>query len=77
MRLPKPNWIDQSQAEADKKSAGCLQCHAGVEKMHASQNVVLGCTDCHGGNATPGLTQTPGARRAAQSGFLAKLREPE
>ncbi len=25
--------------------------------MHASKNVVLGCTDCHGGSATPGLTQ--------------------
>jgi hypothetical protein len=25
--------------------------------MHASPNVVLGCIDCHGGNATPGLTQ--------------------
>jgi len=55
--LPKPNWIDQSQADADKKSRGCLECHAGVEPMHASPNVVLGCTDCHGGNATPGLTQ--------------------
>jgi hypothetical protein len=55
--LPKPNWIDQSQADADKKSRGCLECHAGVEPMHASKNVVLGCTDCHGGNATPGLTQ--------------------
>jgi len=56
--LPKPNWIDQSQADADKKSRGCLECHAGVEPMHASKNVVLGCTDCHGGNATPGLKQT-------------------
>jgi hypothetical protein len=55
--LPKPNWIDQTQAEADKKSRGCLECHAGVEPMHASPNVVLGCTDCHGGNPTPGLTQ--------------------
>jgi hypothetical protein len=55
--LPKPNWIDQSQAEADQKSRGCLECHAGVEPMHASKNVVLGCTDCHGGNAAPGLTQ--------------------
>ena len=55
--LPKPNWIDQSQADADKKSRGCLECHAGVEPMHVSKNVVLGCTDCHGGNATPGLTQ--------------------
>jgi hypothetical protein len=56
--LPKPNWIDQSQADADKKSRGCLECHAGSEPMHASKNVVLGCTDCHGGNATPGLKQT-------------------
>jgi hypothetical protein len=56
--LPKPNWIDQSQAVADKKSRGCLECHAGVEPMHASKNVVLGCTDCHGGNPTPGLKQT-------------------
>ena len=56
--LPKPNWIDQSQADADKKSRGCLECHIGVEPMHASKNVVLGCTDCHGGNATPGLKQT-------------------
>ena len=56
--LPAPNWIDQSQADADKKSRGCLECHAGSESMHASKNVVLGCTDCHGGNATPGLKQT-------------------
>ena len=56
--LPKPNWIDQTQAEADKKSRGCLECHAGSESMHASKNVVLGCTDCHGGNSTPGLKQT-------------------
>lgn len=51
------NWIDQTPAEAFKKSRGCLECHAGAEDMHQSPNVVLGCTDCHGGNATPGLTQ--------------------
>src|SRR5438477_5893355 len=50
-------WVDQTQAEADAKSAGCLQCHQGVEPMHASPNVVLGCTDCHGGNAKRGLTK--------------------
>jgi hypothetical protein len=55
--LPQPNLIDQSQAEADRKSRGCLECHAGSEPMHASNNVVLGCIDCHGGNSTPGLTQ--------------------
>lgn len=63
--LPKPastkigsrNLIDQTSAEAMLKSAGCLECHSGIEDMHSSPNVVLGCTDCHGGNATPGLTQ--------------------
>src|SRR5450432_3281593 len=55
--LPQPNWIDQSQLDGDKKSRGCIECHIGVEPMHSSKNVVLGCTDCHGGNAAPGLTQ--------------------
>ena len=49
--LPPRNRIDQTQAQADAKSIGCLECHHGVEPMHkAEQNVVLGCTDCHGGN---------------------------
>jgi len=49
--------IDQTWESARKKSAGCLECHKGIDtlSMHASPNVVLGCTDCHGGNATPGL----------------------
>jgi hypothetical protein len=57
--LPPPNRIDQTLQEAARKSAGCIQCHTGIENpsMHVSKNVVLGCTDCHGGNATPGLTQ--------------------
>src|SRR4051794_11385081 len=55
--IPTRNWIDQSQAQANAKSVGCLECHHGVEPMHkAAQNVVLGCTDCHGGNPTRGLT---------------------
>ena len=54
--LPAPNWIDQSHAAADAKSAGCLECHQGIESMHSSPNVVLGCTDCHGGNAALNLT---------------------
>ena len=33
------------------KSEGCLSCHLGVEKMHASRAVKLGCTDCHGGDS--------------------------
>ena len=53
---PPRNWVDQTQAQADAKSVGCNQCHAGVEPMHSSPAVVLGCTDCHGGNASRGLT---------------------
>src|ERR1041385_4637720 len=55
--LPQRNRIDQTHAEAARKSNGCLQCHAGIEPMHSSPNIVLGCIDCHGGNATPGLTK--------------------
>src|SRR5688572_3083221 len=49
--LPKPNWIDQSADDVLRKSRGCIECHAGVEPMHTSPSVMLGCTDCHGGNA--------------------------
>src|SRR5262245_47489331 len=49
------NRIDQTPSEAQAKSAGCIECHTGVNEMHHSPNVVLGCTDCHGGNPTPGL----------------------
>src|ERR1043165_5319086 len=52
---PRQNWIDQSQAAADAKSSGCIQCHAGVEPMHKAAHVVLGCTDCHGGNPARNL----------------------
>jgi len=62
--LPKPaiqlkrSLVDQTLEDARTKSAGCLECHKGIDmlSMHASPNVVLGCTDCHGGNPTPGLT---------------------
>ncbi|HVS33753.1 MAG TPA: hypothetical protein VMS98_20120 [Thermoanaerobaculia bacterium] len=43
--------MGQTQAQADEKSSGCLSCHEGIEPMHASAAVKLGCTDCHGGNA--------------------------
>ena len=53
---PAPSLIDQSHAAAARKSAGCIECHANIEDMHASPHVVLGCIDCHGGDPTPGLT---------------------
>src|SRR5688572_25516184 len=42
----------QTQATADQKSQGCLSCHEGVEPMHVSGAVRLGCVDCHGGDPT-------------------------
>ena len=42
----------QSLSSANQKSAGCLSCHTSTDSltMHDSPAVVLGCTDCHGGN---------------------------
>jgi hypothetical protein len=44
----------QSWPDADSKSAGCISCHTegDARTMHVSEAVVLGCTDCHGGNAS-------------------------
>lgn len=44
----------QSLAEAEAKSAGCRGCHTRSDHatMHANPGVVLGCTDCHGGDAS-------------------------
>ncbi len=43
----------QSQQTADLKSYGCVSCHTTTDasSMHNSPSVVLGCTDCHGGNS--------------------------
>jgi hypothetical protein len=41
-----------SQAQADAKNPGCLSCHTATDRrsMHASDDVLLSCVDCHGGN---------------------------
>ncbi|WP_192803462.1 hypothetical protein, partial [Streptococcus agalactiae] len=40
--------------EAFAKTEGCMSCHTQTDEhtMHANPGVVLGCTDCHGGDAT-------------------------
>jgi hypothetical protein len=45
---------DQSLADAERKSAGCLGCHERTDRltMHDNGAVKLGCTDCHGGDAS-------------------------
>ncbi len=43
----------QTAADASAKSEGCVTCHTATDhaSMHANPAVVLGCTDCHGGDA--------------------------
>jgi hypothetical protein len=55
----------ESEPEAQAASAGCISCHAGIEhpNMHAEETVVLGCADCHGGNAS---VMAAGARGSAE-----------
>ncbi|MEE8524676.1 MAG: hypothetical protein V3T72_12150, partial [Thermoanaerobaculia bacterium] len=43
--------LRQTPEAAAAKSRGCLVCHGGIEKAHASEAVKLGCVDCHGGDA--------------------------
>ncbi|MEI6653518.1 MAG: hypothetical protein WCP45_02015 [Verrucomicrobiota bacterium] len=54
--IPKANKVDQSKAAVSLKSRGCIACHKNSNDPHASEFVRLGCTDCHGGDPTPGLT---------------------
>jgi len=41
----------QSKQQAAAKSNSCISCHSDVGTMHPPNTVVLGCVDCHGGNA--------------------------
>src|SRR5436309_5717364 len=43
----------QTAEGARRASAGCMSCHTATDSptMHSSPGVILGCTDCHGGNA--------------------------
>ena len=44
----------QSMAAAMEKSVGCQSCHTTTDSMtmHESPGVILGCTDCHGGDSS-------------------------
>jgi hypothetical protein len=49
-----PAPMSQSREQVIAKSDGCSSCHVRTDEpsMHASSAVQLGCTDCHGGNAS-------------------------
>lgn len=73
----------ESRTEADGKSAGCIGCHTASDalSMHKSKAVVLGCTDCHGGDATmtvaAGLKPTDAAYVAVRDRAHVLPRYPE
>jgi hypothetical protein len=56
----------QSPQTADFKSFGCVSCHTETDakSMHDSPSVVLGCTDCHGGNSSIGKDDEAALERA-------------
>lgn len=45
------NLFGENKEEAMRRSAGCLDCHKGIEDMHNGV-INLGCIDCHGGDAS-------------------------
>jgi len=64
----------QSAAEAERKSEGCISCHAQTDRptMHANPAVVLGCTDCHGGDAAVSVAADAARDSAAYAAALEK-----
>jgi hypothetical protein len=76
--LPAPQ--KETQAEAQLNSAGCMSCHTTTDSlsMHTSPGVILGCADCHGGNAAallpPGTpTGSPEYRRVLDAAHVHPL----
>ena len=47
-----PAPVYQTKADMANKSRGCISCHSQSDSrtMHQSDAVLLGCTDCHGGD---------------------------
>ncbi len=66
----------QSLEAAEAKTAGCRDCHTRTdhETMHVNPGVVLGCTDCHGGDASVHLPEGVGSD-ARNSGPYVKTRD--
>ena len=67
-----PAPAGQSQAQASMKSMGCLTCHVKTDEptMHVNPGIVLGCADCHGGNAQ--VAKPEGAQQG-DAGYQAAL----
>ncbi|MBL0140830.1 MAG: hypothetical protein IPP91_01895 [Betaproteobacteria bacterium] len=69
-----PAPAKQAPEQAQAKSAGCLSCHTTTDRhtMHQNPAVVLGCADCHGGDATAAKPDRAGRNDAAYALALGK-----
>jgi hypothetical protein len=47
----------QTDADVERKSVGCIQCHQGSHDPHFKDTVKIGCIDCHGGNASTAVKE--------------------
>ncbi|MCC6194021.1 MAG: hypothetical protein IT518_06075, partial [Burkholderiales bacterium] len=65
-----PAPAEQTAAEAERKSQGCVSCHTSTDRasMHTNPAVILGCTDCHGGKAT---VMMPAGATPADAAYVA------
>ena len=65
--------------DAQRRSAGCLDCHNGIEDMHSGV-IYLGCIDCHGGKAdvrAQGMSQGAAGYEEAKKNAHVQPRFPE
>jgi len=63
----------QTVAAARIKSEGCESCHTKTDRttMHTNPAVVLGCTDCHGGDASVRLPASVSAEERSSADYAA------
>lgn len=72
-RFTPPAPREQSEADVAAKSEGCFSCHTRTDQpsMHATPAVRLGCTDCHGGDATQVGTPSLGYKHPTNKAVMA------
>jgi hypothetical protein len=72
-RFTPPAPREQSEADVAAKSEGCYSCHTRTDQpsMHATPAVRLGCTDCHGGDASQVGTPSLGYKHPTNKAVMA------
>jgi len=78
--LTPPAPAEQTPADVDAKSAGCVSCHVDndLPSMHANPAVLIGCVDCHGGDSDIAVAadlprEAPGYERAMEQAHVLPL----